>query len=112
MVISLVYQVDINDLNASKNSSSIEGFPCSLAFALLMLVSKFVPLFGIFDARFGPIFTKKLLNVLAIVVLSVISTSPLINSGGKESHVPLFFTITSLIFHVFFMLPSKSFNLS
>ena len=60
---------------------------------------QFVSFFGIFDAKFGP---KKLLNVLATVFVSVISTLSIIYFLGKESHVPLFFPITSfIIFHVF-----------
>ena len=57
-------------------------------------------------------FTKKFQNELAIVFVSEMSTFSIINVLGKESHVPLVFSITSfIIFHVFFMSPSKRFNL-
>ena len=79
-----------NDLNAFKTSSSIKGFSSSFVFALLIQGSNFVSLIVIFDPRFGPIFTKKLLNELAIVFVSVISTLSISNVWGKN-HIYLHF---------------------
>ena len=44
----------------------VKGLSFSFVLALLMQASKFVSLFEILDARFGPIFTKKLLTIAAL----------------------------------------------
>ena len=61
------------------------------------------PFVVILEASVGPIFVKYVLNLLAILLLSVIVSPSTLNKHGMCFFMLFLFVISFIIFHVFFV---------
>ena len=61
------------------------------------------PFVVILEASVGPIFVKYVLNLLAILLLSVIVSPATLNKHGMCFLMLFLFVISFIIFHVFFV---------